>query len=658
MKTSLIKKTLMGLAMVAATHLAWAVPDGQTNYNWTAAGDKATWSQGANWQQGTPPPTDGTVYQIDLGDSSGNSATPIKMNPTNAFAINDSLYGPMWGQTFDVYGSNYCGFAEFVWGTINGAVTTLNVHTNAIINYGDTLALGTAWWFAGGPNAVMNVYSNAFVSAPYLQFGAKLNLYGGTVSITSAFNTGTATGPVFTGGLDTDATRAINLTYGSTLVLPSSYTATVNDWISRGILLVYSVPNDSADIVIDEANDTWPGRTVVYTTATSARPTAVHLQVPRPALHVGGVEQAAVYADYGSVTNVNVTTSPDVSITYRSAATNVATISAAGLVRAIGTGNATLWAIVGTLSNSISVSVSVYTNTASLIHRYSFSEAAGSGTTADSAGSSDWDGTLSGAAALNGSGQLVLDGTVNGNYVQLPAGIITNMDAVTIETWATFDVISNWACLWEFGDTDGTYGHNYISCQPHTGAATAQTGIKNINSEQNPWFTPVLDNYVNVHIVAVYHPEAGYCSIYTNGVRAAINTSITILLPDATSTGDPINYIGQSLYTADPGLGATIDEFRIYQGPLTVGQIKADAALGPNQLIGTSTNVLLTAARAGTNIVISWPTTSALADLVSSSALGAGASWSSTTIVPSVVGGNYQVTIPATASAQFFRLAR
>ena len=52
--------------------------------------------------------------------------------------------------------------------------------------------------------------------------------------------------------------------------------------------------------------------------------------------------------------------------------------------------------------------------------------------------------------------------------------------------------------------------------------------------------------------VAVYHPEAGYCSIYTNGALAAINSSITILLTDATSTGDPYNYIGQSLYMVIP----------------------------------------------------------------------------------------------------------
>lgn len=637
---------------------AWAQPTGQTNYAWSAGGDKTTWSQGANWVQGAPPPTDGTTYQIDLGDSSSDSATPIELGRTNVVACNDSCFGPMWGQTLDIYGTFNCGYGLFVWGTIGSPVTTLNVHTNAYFSCVNTFAVGTAWWFAGGPNVVVNVYSNAFVGVEWMQFGGKLNLYGGTVSVTNGFNTGTATGPVFTGGLDTDATRAINLTYGGRLILPLGYTATVDDWISRGILQVYSVPNDTNDIVIEDGTDpTWTTNTVVYTTATSAKPTAIRIEVPRMALHVGGLEQATVDADYPTTTNVDVTTSPNVSITYVSSATGVATISATGQVRATGAGNATLWAIVGTLSNSVAVSVAVYTNQASLIHRYSFTESAGSTTAADSIGGADWAGTLNGTAAFSGSGQLVLDGS-SGCFLQLPAGIITNLDAVTIETWASFDTISNWACLWAFGDSDGTYGHNYITCQPHTGVTppTAQTGIKNLNSEQNPWFYPVLDNYTNVQIVAVYHPEAGYCSIYTNGALAAINSSITILLTDATSTGDPYNYIGQSLYVADPYLSVAMDEFRIYQGPLTVGQIQADAALGPNQLIGTSPSATITAMGSATHLQLQWSTHSALVNLMSSPTLGAGAIWSPVSTPLTIVGDNYQATVPLSAGAQFFRL--
>ena len=651
-------KTLLNFAPAVglAVGLLSSAPARAQEWDWSAAGDAATWDQTNNWIQASVPPNDGSVATINLGNFCNYNPTPIQLASSDAVVLGSgsSVFGPMWGQTLDVYGSLNCTYWWF-WGTVGGAVTTLNVHPGAYISCSDTFAPGTAWWFAGGANVVVNVYTNAVVGMPWLQLGGKLNLFGGTISVTNGLNTGSATTPVFSGGTDSDATRAINLTYGSTLVLPGGYTSTVSDWINRGILLVYGVPNDVADIVIeDETSTNWPANTVVYTTATSARPTAVSIQVPRTALHVGGVEQAAVYADYPSTTNVNVTTSPNISISYSSSATNVATVSAGGLVQATGPGNATLWATIGTLSNSVSVTVAIYTNKAALIHRYSFSEDASDSVAADSVGGADWDGTLNGGATFTGTGQLVLDGA--SGYVQLPAGIITNMDAVTIETWATFGTISSWACLWAFGDTDGTYGHYYITCQPHTGVATAQTGIKNLNTEDNPWFTPVLDNYTNVHIVAVYHPEAGYCSIYTNGVLAAINSAITILLTDATSTGDPYNYIGHSLYSADPYMPVTLDEFRIYQGPMSVGQIQADAALGPDQLVGTSTRVSLSATRSGRNLQLQWSTNSALVNLMSSPRLGTGATWSPVIAPLAIVGGNYQATVAASSSAQYFRL--
>jgi len=665
MNTKLIRNLLSGLITLGVCHNVWAQPAGQTNYFWTAAGNARTWSQGANWtslpgNSQIVPPTDGTTFQINLYDPPAtHSLIPITITNTDSVNINDAIFGPLWGQTLDVYGMVNCGFGEFLWGDNNSGTTTLNIRTNGYVSLRDTMAVGTAWWFPGGANVSVNVYSNAQLNVTWMQFGGHLNIYGGTVSVTNGFNTGGPTTPVFNGGVDTDATRAINIITGSTLVLPAGYTATVNDWINRGILLVYGVPGDGAEIVIDEANTNWPSRTVVTTTATNANPiVAVNIQVPRTNLFVGGLEQAQVYADYSITTNVNITTTPGTGLIYQSTATNVVTVTAAGRVRATGPGTALVKAIVGTVSNSVLVTVAHYTNTASLVHRYSFSESAGSATTADSipGNSPTWDGTLNGSATLGG-GQLTLN-ELTGDYVQFPAGILTNMDAVTIETWVSFGTISNWAVLYTFGDSTGPVGFDYISFQPHTAPATVQAGIKNATFEQDPNFTPVLDNHTNVHIVAVYHPEAGFCSIYTNGMLAGINSSITITMADAMASGDPLNYIGHSLWSADPYLNATMDEFRIYDGPLSAGQIRADAALGPNQLIGTNTNVSVAASRSGNNLRISWPTSSALVTLMTSPKLGPGATWTPVNTPLTVIGGNYQAAISLSGTTQFFQLAQ
>jgi hypothetical protein len=182
-------------------------------------------------------------------------------------------------------------------------------------------------------------------------------------------------------------------------------------------------------------------------------------------------------------------------------------------------------------------------------------------------------------------------------------------------------------------------------------------------------------------VVAVYHPLAGYEAFYTNGVLAAQismfndlidpvafhcpafnNHSVLAyqLAADPLNYGlgpDPLNYIGQSLYTGDPGLLANFSEFRIYKSALTPAQIAADYVLGPTQTFGTSTNVKLSASRSGSNTIVKWPTTSALVTLLSSPTLGAGAVWTPVASPLATDGsGNYQVTVPMTGSAQFFRL--
>ncbi|MGC3961179.1 MAG: hypothetical protein QM813_25605 [Verrucomicrobiota bacterium] len=657
MKILPLFRRLSGFALAAGlATTAVAQPAGQTNYQWSAAGDKATWNQGANWTQGIAPLTDGTSYAIDTFANAGGSTIPINVGVSDVVNINDSMFGPLWGQTLNIYGSVSCGWGQFVWGDMNAGVTTVNVQTNSNWSLRDTLALGTAWWFAGGPNVVVNVYSNAFVGVAWLQHGARLNIYpGGTVSVTNALNTGAATVPVFAGGLDNDTTRSINLQFGAKLILPATYTSTVTNWIARGILWAYGSPVGESQIVINEADPNWPGRTVVTTTATGPNVmTAVRIQIPRAAVTVGGLQQALVFADYTTSTNVNVT-STATNLTYLSTAPSVVTVAANGQIRAVGPGTATVRAIIGSLSNSVSLTVSTWTNSTSMVHRYSFSETSGS-TAADSVGGASGDATIYNSALFN-AGQLELNG-VDG-YASFPAGLLTNLNAVTIETWVTLGTVGNWAVMFTFGDSDGSSGHHYISFQPHTGFTTTQAGIRDGSTEQNPVFTPVLDNYANLHLVCVYHPEAGYLSVYTNGVQAAINPNITVTLTDAFATGSPFNYLGRSQWVNDPPLAMQMNEFRIYNGPLSTGQIKANSLLGPNQLIGANNSVSLTATASGNNIILTWPTTSALVTLLSSPTLGATANWTEVSAGSLVIdGSNYKWTVPRTGTAQYFRLKK
>jgi len=659
-----------------------AQPVGQTNYFWTAAGDATTWSLGANWRSswvdtnnvtfnasGIAPVTDGTTFQIFIGTGYPTpTPTPITIGVSDTVLANDSLFGPEWGETLNIYGSVQLGFANFPIGDNFTGPSTINLYGNGSLTGHDTLTLGDTWWFPGGPNVVLNLRDNSRATCNYFWLGGHVNLYGGMVSVTNFFGTGAAGVPVFAGGIDSDATRAVNIINGK-LVLPSGFTAAVNDCISRGILFAYGKKYQTTDLVINESDPSFPGRTVVSTIPLGGSLLSVHLDA-RTNMMIGTFQTVPLLGNYPGVTNVVLSYLDPATVptpTYQSSVTGVVSVTSSGLLTALQPGTSTITATSGANSSTISITVTPFTN--NLAHRYSFSEASGS-TTADSVpgNSPAWDATLFGGATLGG-GQVALDGS--SGYVQLPPGIVSNMDAVTVEAWANFGTAAGWAPLFYFGDQDAAaspQGMNYIGFQPFTGVQTNSTaavlfgrGDPGFTGEQDailPLVSGGVTNYLgNVHIVAVFHPYAGYVSFYTNGVLAAINNNVSNPLA-STLGADPLNYLGLSLYVTDPQLNASINEFRIYNGPLSAAQIAADHALGPNQLIGTSPNVSLHAALSGHNLVITWPTTSALVNLVSSPVLGPGAVWTPANLGSLTAGGgNYQISMPA-AGAAFYRLTR
>jgi hypothetical protein len=273
-----------------------------------------------------------------------------------------------------------------------------------------------------------------------------------------------------------------------------------------------------------------------------------------------------------------------------------------------------------------------------------------------------------------------LDGA--SGYVQLPAGIVSNLNAVTLETWVTFiaDPIATWAPVFAFGATDTNsdanenLGENYIVFQPHTSGGTAQQafgqGSPGSAAETDAVGATPLDGLTNVHLVAIYNPDAGSFSYYTNGVLASSALIYNTLTQPAAFNGpcnkesalaytlgtDPLNYLGHSLYILDPYLNASFDEFRIYNAPLQPAQITADYLLGPNQLLGTNTSVRLSATVSGGNLIVTWPTNSALVSLVSSTSLSANTLWTPVTGTLTIVGGNYQEVVPMSGETGYLKL--
>jgi hypothetical protein len=707
-------------SVVLGLCLAHSVPAQDSHWNGTVGNN--LWNDPNNWNPAGVPPsvaqglsTSGGNVWLDPSPVDGDSVMTIPAGDVEMPGIGgahppyNTIYGPEFGCTLNIYGTLTFDWtiAPYQPDPTPGMRSHINIHDNGYMyTSGASLNLGSGWWpVCEGAYVTMNLYSNANYSSlggAGFWAGGHVNIYDTSTFLINGYVN------INNGQANNDATVILNVG-GGTLMFPEgttnsnsiSYdgiipdTGSIYTLIQQGILRAYGKGYDTNDLVISD-NGT---NAIVTAVPLGGALQRVYFQpMVRPTVTVGVFQQAMLVGDYPSVGGVLLSSDePGVdpatfaAPVYASSNPNVATVDANGMVTAIGVGTATLTATVGAFNSTNSVTITVNPVVPNLVHEYKFNETSGT-TAADSKGSAN--GTLNGDAAFSGTGQLLLSGN-QGSSVILPPGILGGFDEVTIETWVTFpSSINPFANLFAFGGTDTNaldpnqgFGYNYITFSPHTGGSTMQAnfgqGLPGFNGERDAVLAGVLDNQTNVHVVVVFHPSAGYEAFYINGGLAASISMFNCLVNPSAVPGpaftnhsvlnyqlandplnyglgpDPLNYIGQSLYTGDPGLLASIDEFRIYNNALTPAQIAADYALGPNQLLGTSTSVSLSASVSGGNVTLKWPTTSALVTLLSSPSLGVGAIWTpvnTTNGALTVVGGNYQVTVPDTGTAQFFRL--
>jgi hypothetical protein len=684
--------------------------------HWNGTVTNNLWNNPNNWNPvGVPPPGNpssnftGNVW-LDPSPVDGDTVITIPLGDVespgvgNSSEVYNTIFGPEFGCTFNIYGQLSWDWtmAPYQPDPTPGVRSHINLYGNAYVHTsGASVNLGSGWWpVCEGAYVTMNLYNSANYSSlggAGIWTGGHVNIYDSATFLINGYVN------VDNGQANNDATTVFNVG-GGTLELPEGWVSganltlngasgTVTNLVARGILRVYGKAYDTNDLVISD-NGT---NTIVAAVSLGGSLQRVYFQpLDRSTVEVGNFQQSMLVGDYPSVSGVLLSSSePGVDPAtftqpvYTSSNPKVATIDANGLVTALSAGSATLTATVGALASTNSVTLTVAPVNAALIHRYSFNETSGT-TASDSVGGPTWNATLMGTAAFNGSGQVVLDGATNdADYVQLPAGIISNLNEVTIEVWASFGATTNnnFENLFAFGFADlnlldATYGDggNYITFSPHTGGGTAQLnfgqGTPGSSGERDAIIGSTLDGQNNVQIVGVFSPDTGNEVLYTNGVLAVRVSMFNALIdPIGHNNGafngksvltytlgaDPNNYLGHSLYLADPGLLGSIDECRIYNGPLTASQVAADSALGPNQLRGASlAPVSLSAAQSGGNVVLKWPTTSALVTVQASPVLGPSATWTAVTVPSGALttsGGNYQLTLPISGTAQFYRLS-
>jgi hypothetical protein len=688
-----LKKLKHVAAIIAAAALVHGVSAQDSHWNGTV--NNTAWDVATNWNPvGVPPPGNPTTTytgNVWLDPSPVDGDTVITITPGdvetpgvgNSGEVYNTIYGPEFGCALNIYGTLTFDWtmAPYQPDPTPGVRSYINMYTNSYVyTTGASLNLGSGWWtVCEGPYVTMNMYANANYSSlggAGGWIGGHINMYDESSVLLNGYVN------IDNGQANNDGTTVFAVD-GGTLTFPEGFISSmVTNWIERGIIRAYGKGYDTNDLNISD-NGT---NTIITTVPLGGALQRVYLQpLSVSTLNPGDFEQVTLVGDYPSVAGVLLSSSePGLDPAtfphpvYSSSNPNVASIDANGLLTAVGVGSSTLTATVGAFNSTNSVTISVTPLATALIHRYSFTNGV-----SDSVGGAD--GSLNGDATVTG-GQLVLDGT-QGTSMSLPAGILSGLNEVTLEAWATFPTaLQTNAYLFAFGNQDANgVGENYIDlCAHNLITLTSQANFGQGDPSSVPAFlgerdavcNTDLDYHTNIQIVVVYHPMAGYEAYYTNGVLAATASMFNVLIDpvsymDSAFNGssilaytlgaDPMNYIGQSLFNVDLGTQASVDEFRIYSTPLTASQIAADYALGPNQLIGTSTApVNLAVKSSGGNVVFSWPTTSADVTLLASQKLGSGATWTPVAIpsgAMTVSGGNYQVTLPVSGLAEFFRLS-
>ena len=379
---------------------------------------------------------------------------------------------------------------------------------------------------------------------------------------------------------------------------------------------------------------------------------SIALQVA-PTMQYLASQNFGLLATYANLANFNLlannlpgTSVPGLVVT--SGNTNIITVNNTSLT-AVGSGNTIITAVYQGITNSVAVTV-LNPPLAPLLYRWSFNEPSGSTTVTDSVSGAI--GTLNGAAAVNGAGQITLDGS-SGSDVLLPGNMLTGLTNVTIEAWVSNTVLPDNTCLFSFDDGTGTGGHYLRDVIKDTSNSRNLFELTSSAGNSGLAGHPGLGG-LTVDIVCIYDPVHGIQAMFTNGVLFASQMATVPLSGVATNEAT----LGQSPWFAygDPYLAGSIDEFRIYGGRLLPGDIAASDIIGPNQLLTSTAS--LKATRVGGDLVLSWPVAASGFTLESSPKLGSGAIWTPVGMTPTVVGATNQVTLTPSGSIMFYRLQR
>jgi hypothetical protein len=164
-------------------------------------------------------------------------------------------------------------------------------------------------------------------------------------------------------------------------------------------------------------------------------------------------------------------------------------------------------------------------------------------------------GVFGGAVQLSGTGQ----------YVTMPANIVSGLADFTIACWVNVKQLLTWSRIFDFGT--GTNNYMFLTVDAGSGPRFAITTSGPGNEQQLSYGTELLTGQWT-HIAVTL--SGSTATLYLNGAAVATSNSMTLAPNSLGSTGN--NWIGRSQF-GDPDLNGSVDEFQIYDRALSAAEI-------------------------------------------------------------------------------------
>jgi Concanavalin A-like lectin/glucanases superfamily len=492
--------------------------------------------------------------------------------PTGLFTNYGSASFELWYADTPVNSTNADLF--YFMGTNNNSVYyNLGGYGTFVSNGVSSIALLNVPATGGTNHIVFTVDTNALTGSLYVN--------GALAAVKSNFTTGSALQRAVTNFLGGNGTSSTTLNF-------------------RGSILEFrSYSNAMSALDVAMTDTLGPGQPL--TNAGALQDIRLVLTSPTGP---GAIFRANVFADYTSISNVNISTQTN--LVMLSDTPSVISVGADGRLTTVALGSANITAAWQGFSNTVPVTVAV-PGTFSLLHRYSFDEQVGDFIVHDSVGGANGAAqgpqpqylTFTGTNGLkmNGYPDSTPDGIGQG-YVALPNPMLSDLSEVTIEAWVNWTPgnvalgygSGGWQRIFDFGNSSAGEGLTYLFMTAATDNVSFTTNsvyhsavTTNSNFSETPQlsWTNRLPTNVLTFVALTYSPSRGLINMYLNGAMVVSGTAVIPL----SSIIDTNCWLGRSQFSADPYFNGIFREFRVFNGFLSDSDITQDYVAGQSNVL-------------------------------------------------------------------------